>query len=89
MNSIDIESLVNHWKGLGFETFKEDQDGNLIEWIDVCVYEYYFGGPTLKCDWIDYDKEINGIFLKGTDPGKLVTRHNFVPTEKIPDWIFE
>lgn len=89
MNSMDIKSLVDHWTSLGFETYKEDENGNPIEWIDVCVYESVFGGQTLKCDWIDLDEKTYGVYLKGTDPGDLVTRKNFVPTDKIPDWIFE
>lgn len=89
MNPMDIEDLVNHWKELGFETHKEDANTVPIEWVDVCVYERFFGGATLPCDWIDFDEESGGVFLKGTDPGKLVTRHDFVPTDKIPDWVFK
>jgi hypothetical protein len=89
MGGADIELLVNHWNDLGFETVQKDQNGKFLKWIDVCVYEMFFGGATLECDWIDYDNESQGVFLKGTKPGKLVTRSDFVPTDKIPDWIFE
>ncbi len=89
MNPMDIESLVQHWKKLGFNTHEEDLDGNPIKWIDVCVYEKFFGGETLACDWIAFDEKSLGVYLKGTEPNNLVTRNNFVPTDKIPDWIFE
>jgi hypothetical protein len=89
MGGADIELLVNHWNDLGFETVQKDENGKFLKWIDVCVYEMFFGGATLECDWIEYDKESQGVFLKGTPPGKLVTRSDFVPTDKIPDWIFE
>lgn len=84
-----IESLLTEWEGLGFEVGKTDENGRFTKWIDVCVYEYFFGGSTLECDWIEYDQNSGGVFLRGTNPGKLVTRNDFVPTDKIPDWIFE
>lgn len=77
MNPMDIESLVNEWESLGFNTHKEDENGKPIEWVDVCVYEGMFGGATLKCDWLEYDSTSNGVYYKGTDPGELVTRANF------------
>ena len=89
MNPMDIKILVNYWRNLGFETHKEDSDGNPIEWVDVCVYEDMFGGKTLKCDWIEYDKVSDGVYLTGTEPGKLITRSDFAPADKTPDWIFE
>ena len=89
MSPMDIESLVTHWKELGFETHKEDGSGNPTEWVDICVYEALFGGETLPCDWIAFDDKANGAYLKGKEPGKLITRKHFVPTDKIPDWIFE
>ena len=88
MSSMGIEALVKEWSELGFDTHQE-KDGIAIEWIDVCVYEQYFGGETLKCDWIAIDDTNYGVYLKGTNPGKLVTRADFVPTDKIPDWIFK
>ncbi len=84
-----IESLLTEWEGLGFQVGKTDENGRFTKWIDVCVYEYFFGGSTLECDWIEYDQNSGGVFLRGTNPGKLVTRNDFVPTDKIPDWIFE
>lgn len=89
MNPMDIESLVEKWESLGFHTHDEDEQGNLTKWIDVCVYEKFFGGATLPCDWIAFDDVTCGVYLKGTDAGKLVTRNDFVPTDKLPDWIFE
>ena len=77
MNPMDIESLVDIWKALGFNTHEEDENGRPIKWIDVCVYERMFGGATIKCDWIDYDAQLDGVFLKGTNPGELIGRWDF------------
>lgn len=89
MGAEGIKSLVDEWQRLGFHTADVDKQGNLIKWVDVCVYEKFFGGATLPCDWIALDEVTYGLYVKGTEPGKLVTRNDFVPTDKIPDWIFE
>jgi hypothetical protein len=77
MNPTDIENLVSSWKSLGFNTHIENDEGYPVKWIDVCVHEGMFGGSTLECDWLAYDESTGGVFLKGTDPGPLVTRKNF------------
>jgi ribosome modulation factor len=88
MNGMDIDRLLREWESKGFTTFGY-QNGVETRWVDVCVYEQFFGGATLQCDWIDWDRESGGVYLKGTDPGELVTRHSFIPTDKLPDWIFQ
>jgi len=69
MNPMDIELLVNHWTDLGSHCIT-DKNGE-SEWQDVCVFEGLFGGATLKCDWIDFDKKSRVAFLKGTEPGEV------------------
>ena len=85
MNTSDISHLIYEWEGMGFTIFGYDENRIENKWIDVCVYERMFGGETLACDWIDYDEESGGVFLKGTDPGKLVTRYDFGPKKDIPN----
>lgn len=74
MNPGDIEHLIDWWRNLGFHTQDEDENGNPIKWVVVCLFEVMFGGATLNCDWIDYDKKIKGAYLKGTEVGNLVGR---------------
>jgi len=77
MNTRDMKDLVERWQELGFITYETDGKGLLTKWIDVCVYERLFGGATLKCDWLEYDSNIDGVYLAGTEPGKLVGRYDF------------
>ena len=61
-----------------YKEFKEDYviDTDIIK--DVLI------------DFVDeYDAELDGVFLKGTSPGKLIGRADFATVDKIPDWIFE
>ena len=77
MNSRDMKDLVESWQDMGFITYETDEKGLLTKWIDVCVYERTFGGATLKCDWLAYDSNVGGVYLAGTEPGKLVGRYDF------------
>lgn len=76
MNPMDIESLVNEWQSMGFNTHKENEDGMPIEWLDVCVCEGLLGGPTLKCDWLDVDLNTRTASLKGSDQVRSAGRQN-------------
>jgi hypothetical protein len=73
MSPADMHQIVAHWKKLGFETLRE-MDGHPVEWVDVCVSESMFGGPTFPCTWLAFDEVTGGAYLKGTEPGKLVGR---------------
>jgi len=73
MNPDDIESLVEHWEAMGFEGILEI-DGQKC-WQDICVFE--MGGPTLRCNWIDFDRESRAVFLKGVQPGEVASRYTF------------
>ncbi len=68
MNPTDIVSLIERWKGLGFQTHEGGE--NPSKWVDVCVVEALFGGATLPCDWIEVEDHI--AFLKGTSKGNVV-----------------
>ena len=77
MNSMDMKYLVQHWQSLGFITHVTNEKGEPAKWLDVCVNESLFGGVTMTCDWIDYDRISGGAYLTGTEPGKLIGRKDF------------
>ena len=68
MNPMDMENIVVRWESKGFLGIGTKD--NEQYWQDMCVFT--FGWSTLRCDWIDYDPDLRGAFLKGTEPGVLV-----------------
>lgn len=75
MNPRDAEWLVKQWAGFGLEVYKE-KDGNPVERIDICIAGSMFG-PSLKCGWLSFTEDGNAAYLKGTDPGEVMTRDHF------------
>ena len=67
MSPNDIGYLVEWWSDKGFHT--HDKSDN-PKWLDVCVVQSIFGGPTMPCDWI----EVHGrtAYLKNESFGHLV-----------------
>lgn len=49
MGPYDIEAMVKKWETLGLVSFSYGHE--VRKWKDMCVVDY-FGGPTLKCDWL-------------------------------------
>ena len=49
MSPTDIGCLVEWWSDKGFDTHDESDNP---KWLDVCVVQSIFGGPTMPCDWI-------------------------------------
>ena len=70
MSPGEAKALVAWWRVLGF-TPHRIEGGQPVEWLDVCLSERTFGGPTLPCAWIAYDDATGGAYLKGTEPGEL------------------
>jgi hypothetical protein len=54
MNPNDIEELVSDWARLGFLGIVEENGEEV--WKEMCVVDELFG-PTLRCDWINYDRK--------------------------------
>ena len=73
MNVFDIEEVVKRWESKGFVGIVSTN--NERYWQDMCVFT--FGWTTEQCDWFDFDSEIRGAFLKGTDPGEVVSRASY------------
>lgn len=63
MSPSGIEALIQKWEDLGLIGI-EVRNGRKY-WKDFCVVEGHFGGPTLDCDWIEYDKKANCAHLNG------------------------
>ena len=72
MGSSGIEYLIEKWTDLGFEPWIEEN--GIKVWKDCCVTEHVFGGPTRRCDWIEFTEDGRGAFLRGTPPGTIVRR---------------
>ena len=50
MSPNDINYLVEWWSDKGFDAYDESEKP---KWLDFCVVQSVFGGPTLPCDWIE------------------------------------
>jgi hypothetical protein len=53
-NSIDVKVMIEDWKRRGLKPTRKLK--GKIFWQDLCVVNF-FSGPTLPCDWLDYDSE--------------------------------
>lgn len=53
MSPDDIEQIIEFWKKHGLIPI-EEREGKKY-WNDLCVIDQ-FSGPTLPCDWIEYNK---------------------------------
>ena len=69
MNALDLEDMLDDWeeKGLELLTYVDGEK----HWQDVCVVNSRHG-PSFPCDWIEYDPELNIVWLKGQEPGELI-----------------
>jgi hypothetical protein len=56
-------------------TIKAKYPGGLKQ----CLEEHanLIGGRNIDCDWIEHDWINGGVYLAGTEPGKLVGRYDF------------
>lgn len=73
MGASGVKYLIEKWTDLGFEPWIEENGFKV--WKDCCVTEHVFGGPTQRCDWIEFTEDGRGAFLKGTPPGTIVRRY--------------
>ena len=72
MNPYDIEDLVEFWENIGLVGIREVNGVN--QWLDFCVVEGLFGGPTAPCEWLTFDQNEKCVYLKGSEKGKIVGR---------------
>jgi hypothetical protein len=52
MNSYDIKLIAEHWTDMGFTGAM--QIAGEAHWVDFCVNESFFSGPTLPCSWLRF-----------------------------------
>jgi hypothetical protein len=69
MNEYALEDMLDEWQSKGFELLTMI-DGRK-HWKDLCVVNSRYG-PSYPCEWIEYDREKNIVWLKGHDPGPAV-----------------
>ncbi len=74
MSPGDVGYIVDELIANGLEVHRE-VDGKPVEWLDICVVAFF--GPTLKCEWFCFTDDGYGGYLKGTEPGRLMTRDDF------------
>lgn len=63
MNPMDVELIINNWQKQGFRPTGRRR-GELY-WKDLCVVDAR--GPTLPCNWIEYNPGERIVRLKGKD----------------------
>ncbi len=70
----DDEDEINHiaerWEKLGLKGI--EVVNNKLRFKDFCIVESMCGGPTLTCDWLEYDPLTKSVWLKGTPKGEIV-----------------
>ena len=47
---LESSDFLEWWTDKGFDAHDE---GEKPKWLDFCVVQSIFGGPTLPCDWIE------------------------------------
>jgi len=60
-NAIDAEEMIDYWKRRGLKPTCR-QKGETY-WQDLCVVDL-FSGPTLPCEWLEYDPENSVVSLR-------------------------
>ena len=69
MNPSDLDEILDDWQGRGFELLTVI-DGEK-SWKDLCVVHSGYG-PSYRCDWIQYDRQENIVWLKGRPRGVTI-----------------
>jgi hypothetical protein len=75
MNPTDAKDAIAFWERYGLIAM--DAEDGRQRWRDVCVVEHVLGGPTLPCDWIEFDSSRQCVYLKGQAPDPVVGREHF------------
>ena len=78
-NSTDVECMIEDWKRRGLKPTRK-QKGQIC-WQDLCVVDL-FSGPTLPCDWLEYDPENFSARLKHSQH-RAKTEQNFNISQRV------
>ena len=79
MSPMDARATVEYWERYGLVALDE-VDGRQ-KWRDVCVVEHLLRGPTLPCDWIEFDRGRQCVYLKGQEPDPVIGREHLTRPE--------
>lgn len=69
MNWHDADADLRFWEECGLTLLGES--GGQKRWKDVCAVESG-RGPTLPCEWIEYDPSDNCVYLHGAEKGAVI-----------------
>jgi hypothetical protein len=69
MSPMDAQYVMKHWEAKGLVA--RTSMGESRRWKDLCVVDYY-QGPTLPCDWLEWDAASHSVWHKGTERGQLI-----------------
>lgn len=70
MSPMDIRNLVEKFESLGLKGTVEIN--GKMQWQDFCVVESKFDEPTLPCNWLQYDRDSNCVYLKTKPKGVVI-----------------
>ena len=68
MNPMDTQALVQQWESQGLVARVETNGAR--QWKDVCLVDYY-KGPTLPCDWLEFDPSTKVAWKKDEAIGDI------------------
>jgi hypothetical protein len=63
---------VEGWRAIGVEPLHW-VDGRL-RWNELCVVDLAAGGPTVGCDWLEWDRKARVAWLRGAERGETIGR---------------
>jgi hypothetical protein len=72
MDPAEARRLVEGWQTLGVEPLR--WVGGKLQWKELCVVDTAHGGPTVGCEWIEWDPAARIAWLRGLEPGEVVGR---------------
>ena len=75
MSPSDARAIVDSWRRRGLEPTA--MQGSRQVWNDLCVVERTRGGPTLPCDWLEFNAALDCVQLKGAPVEPVVGREQF------------
>ena len=66
----EVSSILEFWQAQGLQ-LQEQINGKPV-WKDICVIDSS-KGPSIPCDWLEFDKQTKCFWLKDKPKGNLVT----------------
>ncbi|MBI3937848.1 MAG: hypothetical protein HY323_12790 [Betaproteobacteria bacterium] len=69
MSVDDVVGVVAMWEERGLKGLIDAPGGK--RWEDLCV-AYSGRGPTAPCDWLEYDRRDNCVWLRGKPKGRVI-----------------